>query len=169
RALQRHMRLMGIERWKMSELIASLPLLIFVALFLFFIGIAHWLWHMNRTTSGIVIGGIGIGCLLYTITKLISIITVDAPFRTPVSKELIGIVRQALRLTFTKREEEKFEGKGEIALDGLFWIVSYIEVSPASRNMFITLIKQLTEKIIQRGRLGDGEVDSQRNGHDRTV
>ncbi|PVF96428.1 hypothetical protein CPB86DRAFT_512391 [Serendipita vermifera] len=141
RALQRHVRFRGIEKWKMSEIIASLPLLIFIALFLFFIGIADWLWHMNRAISGIVIGGIGIGCLLYTITNLISIVEVDAPFRTPVSKELAVFLPRAMKWlqnvipnlsstirthdmsdqddrhtmkqqpTFTKREERMFDGK----------------------------------------------------------
>ncbi|PVF92408.1 hypothetical protein CPB86DRAFT_877909 [Serendipita vermifera] len=141
RALQRHIRFRGIEKWKMSELIASPPLLIFVALFLFFIGIADWLWYMNRAISGIVIGGIGIGCLLYTITNLISIVEVDAPFRTPISKELAVFIPRAMErlqnlipnfsstirtydmsdqdarhtvkreLTFSKREEKIFDSK----------------------------------------------------------
>ncbi|PVF96427.1 hypothetical protein CPB86DRAFT_762266 [Serendipita vermifera] len=141
RALQRHIRFRGIEKWKMSGLIASLPLLIFVALFLFFIGIADWLWHMNRAISGIVIGGIGIGYLLYTITNLISIVKIDAPFRTPISKELAIFIPRIMewlqnvitnfsstvythdvserdsrhtmkqQLTFTKREEKIFDGK----------------------------------------------------------
>ncbi|PVF91043.1 hypothetical protein CPB86DRAFT_452853 [Serendipita vermifera] len=102
RALQRHLRWMGIERWKMGEIIASLPLLIFVSLFLFFIGIADWLWHVNRAISGIVIGGIGIGCLVYTITNLISIIILDAPFRTPVSKGLVPLYRGATACTVGK-------------------------------------------------------------------
>ncbi|PVG04034.1 hypothetical protein CPB86DRAFT_868803 [Serendipita vermifera] len=93
RALQRHVRWMGIEKWKMGEIIASLPLLIFVALFLFFIGIADWLWHLNRVISGIVMAGIGIGCLVYMITNLIGIIKLDAPFRTPVSKGLAPLLR----------------------------------------------------------------------------
>ncbi|PVG03066.1 hypothetical protein CPB86DRAFT_869979 [Serendipita vermifera] len=143
RALQRHTRFRGVEKWKMPELIASLPLLIFVALFLFFIGIADWLWHMNRAISAIVIGGIGIGFLLYTITNLISIVTVDAPFRTPISKELARVTRWAAKwlhraitnfsstirrsnlsdrhtehtmeqpLTFTRLEEKIFDGKGK--------------------------------------------------------
>ncbi|PVG04036.1 hypothetical protein CPB86DRAFT_842303, partial [Serendipita vermifera] len=96
RALQRHARWMGIERWKMGEIIASLPLLIFVSLFLFFIGVANWLWHVNRAISGIVITAIGIGCLLYTITSAISIIKLDAPFRTPVARGLIPLIRRAV-------------------------------------------------------------------------
>ncbi|CAG8678032.1 9426_t:CDS:2, partial [Acaulospora colombiana] len=174
RALQRHIRFRGIEKWKMAEIIASLPLLIFVALFLFFIGIADWLWHMNRAISGIVIGGIGVGGLLYTITNLISIIKVEAPFRTPISKELVGMARQVMRwplqitkafssrtrseeaeedeesekeqqLTFIKHEEKKFEEKGAITLDGLLWLANHTEISPTSRDALIILIKELTE------------------------
>ncbi|PVG03068.1 hypothetical protein CPB86DRAFT_811181 [Serendipita vermifera] len=143
RALQRHIRFRGIEKWKMSELISSLPLLIFAALFLFFIGIADWLWHMNRAISGIVIGGIGIGCLLYMVTNLISIVNLDAPFRTPISKKLAAVLRGVRgrlhntitslsstinrrdisgqdtehamdqHLTFIKREEKMLDGKGK--------------------------------------------------------
>ncbi|PVF92403.1 hypothetical protein CPB86DRAFT_877905 [Serendipita vermifera] len=177
RALQRHIRFRGVEKWKMSEVIASLPLLIFVALFLFFIGIADWLWHMNRAISGIVMGGIGIGFLLYTITHLISIIKIDAPFRTPLSKELAVFIARAkewpqkivsnlsstirthdmsdqdarhamkLQLTFTKCEEEIFDGKekGPIALDGLLWLANHVEISSSSQDAFIALIEGLTE------------------------
>ncbi|PVG03064.1 hypothetical protein CPB86DRAFT_869977 [Serendipita vermifera] len=177
RAFQRHIRFRGIEKWKMSELIASLPLLIFAALFLFFIGIADWLWHMNRAISGIVIGGIGIGCLLYTVTNLISIVNVEAPFRTPISKELavlipriVGWLQAAIiklsstdhaydipeegashmtqqRLAFTKCEEKMFDtkGKGAIALDGLLWLANHVEISSASRDTFLALVKALTE------------------------
>jgi hypothetical protein len=94
RALQRQLRWSGILKWKMAEVIAFLPLLIFVSLFLFFIGIADWLWHMNRAISGIVIGGIGVGCLFYAITTLISALSIDAPFRTPVSKSLALLIRE---------------------------------------------------------------------------
>ncbi|PVG03070.1 hypothetical protein CPB86DRAFT_493291 [Serendipita vermifera] len=174
RALQRHIRFRGIEKWKMSELIAALPLLIFVSLFLFFIGIADWLWHMNRAISGIVIGGIGVGVILYTVTNLISIINVDAPFRTPVSKELIGIMRQLIEkirkivasfslsptaadtqkhtieetigqpLTFMQREEKTFEGKDGVVLDSLAWLARNIEIATIAADSFIVLLKELT-------------------------
>ncbi|PVF91767.1 hypothetical protein CPB86DRAFT_878328 [Serendipita vermifera] len=95
RALQRQFRFMGAERWKMSNIIASLPLLIFVALFLFFVGLADWLWHVNRIISAIVIAGIAIGGALYLITNMISSIWIDAPFRSPVPKALAVPCRNA--------------------------------------------------------------------------
>ncbi|PVG04035.1 hypothetical protein CPB86DRAFT_868804 [Serendipita vermifera] len=184
RALQRHVRWMGIERWKMGEIIASLPLLLFVSLFLFFIGIADWLWHLNRVISGIVVGGVGIGCLLYTVTNLISIIKLDAPFRTPVSKGLALLLRGAtvwirclvlsfpsevhkhnqgwrdirwnrigqiwgtifsklpiLPRTFAKYEEQEVEEKEEAEMESLLWLANSIEVTSASREIFLSLIK----------------------------
>jgi hypothetical protein len=96
RALQRHTRWTGIEKWKMGEIIASLPLLIFVSLFLFFTGIADWLWHLNRAISAIVMGGIGLGSFVYSITTIISIAKLEAPFRTPVSKGFAPLIRHTL-------------------------------------------------------------------------
>jgi hypothetical protein len=99
RALQRHTRWKGIEKWKMGEIIASLPLLIFVSLFLFFAGIADWLWHLNQAISGVITGGLGIGFLAYSVTNVISIVKLDAPFRTPVSKGLAPFIRRAFSWT----------------------------------------------------------------------
>jgi hypothetical protein len=93
RALQRHMRSMAIKKWKMAEIIASLPLLIFIALLLFFIGIATWLWYLDRRVSGVVMSGIGISLILYAVTNVIGIIYVDSPFRTPISKGLFAVMR----------------------------------------------------------------------------
>ncbi|PVF97159.1 hypothetical protein CPB86DRAFT_760725 [Serendipita vermifera] len=96
RALQRHMRFTGIRTWKVAELIACLPLLIFIALFLFFVGIADWLWHINQTISAIVMSTICIGFLLYAVTHVIGIIYIDAPFRTPMSKGSAALMRQGV-------------------------------------------------------------------------
>jgi hypothetical protein len=188
RALQRHIRWMGIEKWKMGEIIASLPLLIFVSLFLFFIGIADWLWHLNRAISSIVIGGIGVGCLVYSITNLISIVKLEAPFRTSISKGLAPLARRmiiwmnilvfmshlgALKSikgwrkirwglirdiwdaiynhttvppqSFAKCEEVAIEGKDETALDSLIWLANSIEITPASRDIFLTLTKEIIQ------------------------
>jgi hypothetical protein len=96
RALQRHTRFVGIRAWKVGELIASLPLLIFIALFLFFVGIADWLWHINQIISAIVIGAISIGFLAYGVTNVIGIIYIEAPFRTPISKALAVLSREGI-------------------------------------------------------------------------
>ncbi|PVF97749.1 hypothetical protein CPB86DRAFT_815321 [Serendipita vermifera] len=137
-------------------------------------------------------------------------VNVDAPFRTPISKEMAGIIqrvigwsrrlvnsllltiararmwlffqvvfrfttalgrnfsrpvryptalrrailsrRDAFRTaqqqpTFTKREEKFFYGKEKdtIVLDGVVWLANHVEISPASRDTWIMLIKKLTE------------------------
>jgi hypothetical protein len=190
RALQRHTRWTGIEKWKMGEIIASLPLLIFISLFLFFIGIADWLWHLNRTISAIIIGGIGIGCIVYSITNIISIVKLEAPFRTPVSKGLAPLIQHAavwMRLivqffpseilheyeertrirwsdipeiwnsiykrttmppqSFAKCEELAVEGQDKdiTALESLIWLANSIEITPASRDIFLALTKEIIQ------------------------
>jgi hypothetical protein len=97
RALQRHMRWDGIQRWNMGGIISSLPLIIFVALILSFVGIAYWIWQVDKAISGIVMGGIIAGFLLYVVTNVISILHIASPFRTSVSKGFFGgIIRRGI-------------------------------------------------------------------------
>ncbi|PVF95192.1 hypothetical protein CPB86DRAFT_764425, partial [Serendipita vermifera] len=86
RAFQRQLRYMGIKKWKMGDIIASLPLLIFLSMFLFLVGLADWLWHINRLVSCIIIAGIAMGCFFYIAVTIIAIVWIDSPFRTPISK-----------------------------------------------------------------------------------
>ncbi|PVF95208.1 hypothetical protein CPB86DRAFT_602186 [Serendipita vermifera] len=101
RALQRQLRYMGMKKWKMGRIIASLPLLIFVSLFLFLIGLADWLWHVNRAVSAVVITGICAGITFYLATNIISIIWLEASFRTELSKQLAAGSRSLA--TWSKR------------------------------------------------------------------
>lgn len=88
RALQRHFRYEGIEKWKMGEILALLPTLIFAALFLFFIGLAEWMWVIHHGIAGIIIAGLICGASFFGITTLISMIYVRSPFRTAASRSL---------------------------------------------------------------------------------
>jgi hypothetical protein len=96
RATQHQLRHMGRKKWNINSVIPLLQLLIFISLFLFFIGIADWLWHINRKISAIVMTGTVVGAVIYFGTTIISIIWIDSPFRTPISKSLAVTIRQAL-------------------------------------------------------------------------
>ncbi|PVG00277.1 hypothetical protein CPB86DRAFT_813317 [Serendipita vermifera] len=89
RALQRQLRAAAIETWKMKEFIAFLPSLIFIALFMFFIGVTEWFWHINRAVSIVLITGVSITVLIYVITSGIGVIYLESPFRTPLSKAVL--------------------------------------------------------------------------------
>ena len=66
----------------------SLPLLLFLSLFLFLIGLADWLFQLHKGISGLIIVGVGLAFIFYASTTILAIRHVDSPFRTPVSKSI---------------------------------------------------------------------------------
>ncbi|CCA71740.1 hypothetical protein PIIN_05675 [Serendipita indica DSM 11827] len=94
RAVQRQLRYNGIEKWKLAQIISALPLLIYISVFLFLVGLANWLWHIHRRVSGVVITGLVVAGMLYVATHTISVFDIGAPFRTPVSRSLPYICRK---------------------------------------------------------------------------
>lgn len=58
------------------------------SLFIFFVGLAQWLWHIHRGVSAIMITGVIVGAFLFWVTTIISMVDVRAPFRTPASRSL---------------------------------------------------------------------------------
>jgi hypothetical protein len=96
-ALYRHRRSKGITKWKMGEIIASLPILIFAALILFFCGVGLWLWELSRVVSAIVVAGLCTVLLSYGATIFLSVAYVDAPFRTSASDAAKAFTRRIRR------------------------------------------------------------------------
>jgi hypothetical protein len=88
RAAQRHFRYIGVEKWKMPEIIAALPLLLFVGLALFFLALADWLLHVHKGVAAVIITWLGSGILFFTVTTIIGMMYPSAPFRTPISKSM---------------------------------------------------------------------------------
>jgi hypothetical protein len=77
---------LGIEEWKMAEIIAFLPIFLFLSLFLFLVGLADWLFQLHKAISALIILGVGFAAIFYISTTILSIIYVSSPFRTPVSR-----------------------------------------------------------------------------------
>ncbi|KAF8640286.1 hypothetical protein AX16_010181 [Volvariella volvacea WC 439] len=50
----RQLRYRGLKAWRVPQIISALPILLQVAVILFFIGILDLLWTLNRTVAGIV-------------------------------------------------------------------------------------------------------------------
>jgi hypothetical protein len=103
RAFQRQFRNEGVQKWGMEQIIAFLPAVIFFALFIFFIGLADWLWHIHHGVAAVAIVGVIIGASFFWVTTLISIVDVGAPFRTPTSRSLpayIGLLYQKITSVF---------------------------------------------------------------------
>jgi len=88
RAQERERRLQELERWKLPELVALLPILIQVALLLFCIGLIVLIFplHMPSAILSIVAFAFVVG--FYIFTTYVPIVNKDAPFSSPVSQFL---------------------------------------------------------------------------------
>src|SRR5882757_1864747 len=94
RAKTREFRFLGMERWKLPEMVGMLPLLIQISLLLFFIGLIVFLFHISKPAFGVTTAIFGIGILYYAITTSISVLVTSSPFRSPLSRALAMIYQR---------------------------------------------------------------------------
>jgi len=88
RAQEREWRLQELERWKLDELVALLPILIQGSLLLFCIGLLVLIFPLHRP-SGILCSLLFMAVVgFYGLTTYVSIVNKHAPFSSPVSRLL---------------------------------------------------------------------------------
>ncbi|KIM29813.1 hypothetical protein M408DRAFT_304765, partial [Serendipita vermifera MAFF 305830] len=92
RAKRRQFRYAGVLNWKMGEVIAALPLLLYSSVVLFWVGVIQWMLIIHSTVGYVVAGGATMAALLYVITTLLAAVFVSAPFRTPLSRGIYRIL-----------------------------------------------------------------------------
>ena len=95
RVKTREFRFLGMERWKLPEMVGMLPLLIQISLVLFFIGLIVFLFHISKPAFGVTTAIFGVGILYYAITTSISVLVTSSPFRSPLSRALAMMYRRA--------------------------------------------------------------------------
>jgi hypothetical protein len=95
RAKTREFRYLGMERWKLPEMVGMLPLLIHISLLLFSIGLILFLFHTSKPSFGVTTAIFGIGILYYATTVSISVVFISSPFHSPLSRTLATIYRNA--------------------------------------------------------------------------
>jgi len=99
RAKTREFRYLGMERWKLPEMVEALPLLIQISLLLFSIGLVIFLFHISKPSFGVTTTILGIGILYYVMTTSISVVVSSSPFHSPLSRRL-GKVYQRMHAHF---------------------------------------------------------------------
>jgi hypothetical protein len=97
RVKRRQFRYSGMEKWKMREIIAALPILLYFSLVLFFIGLAQWMWSVHTTIGGVFLGGMLLGVLFYAITTLLSVVFPSSPYRAPIVRWIYVLVHIILQ------------------------------------------------------------------------
>ena len=95
RAKTREFRYLGLEYWKLPEMVAILPLLIQLSLLLFSIGLVLFLFNVSKPSFGITMSIFGVGVLYYTVTTSISVFVTSSPFHSPLSRALGRVYRHA--------------------------------------------------------------------------
>ena len=99
RAKTREFRYLGMERWKLTEMVGILPSLIQISLFLFAIGLVVFLFHISTPSFGVTTAIFSIGMLYYAATTSISVLVTSSPFHSPPSRAL-GKVYQHVHAYF---------------------------------------------------------------------
>ena len=95
RAKTREFRYLGMERWKLPEMVGILPLLIQISLLLFSIGLVLFLFHISTPSFGVTTTIFGIGILYYAMTTSISVFVTSSPFHSPLSRTLATVYQRA--------------------------------------------------------------------------
>ena len=93
RAKTREFRYLGMEHWKLQEMVAILPMLIQISLLLFAIGLMLFLFYISRPSFGVTTAIFGIGVIYYAITTTISVFVASSPFHSPLSRRFGRLYR----------------------------------------------------------------------------
>jgi len=88
RAKTREFRYLGMERWKLPEMVETLPLLVQISLLLFSIGLVIFLFHISKPSFGVTTTIFGVGILYHVMTTSISVVVSSSPFHSPLSRRL---------------------------------------------------------------------------------
>jgi len=93
RAKRRQFRYAGVVKWKMGEIIAALPLLLYCSVILFFDGLSLWMWEVYNVVGLVVIIGAALAGLFYSTSTFLAIVFVSAPFRGPLGRWISSSTR----------------------------------------------------------------------------
>jgi hypothetical protein len=95
RARAREIRLQGLERWKLAEVVALLPLLTQASLVLFGVALLVLLFNLHRPTAYLTFIILTAGFCFYICVTVISALDTTAPFTSPVSRVLQALIQRS--------------------------------------------------------------------------
>lgn len=95
RAFVRHYRWDGFDKWKVQHIIGLLPVILQIAVLLFFAGLVVWLFPLHTTISRTILGLAGSVGALYVVSTFLPIWAPQCPYRT----QIPTIVRLCSRLS----------------------------------------------------------------------
>ena len=81
----RQFRYMSLQRWQVPVIIGLLPVLMHIALGVFFAGLIVYLYSLNTAMSGVVTGIASTAFIVYFLTNLLPLYKPDCPYKTPLT------------------------------------------------------------------------------------
>jgi hypothetical protein len=89
KAIRRHFRYTGVQKWRMGEIIAFLPVLLYFSGWLLFAGLAVWMYQVHKAVAQpILASGIFI-VAFYLLATMSEVFFIQSPFRTPVGQGIV--------------------------------------------------------------------------------
>ncbi|KAG6895407.1 hypothetical protein C0992_001416 [Termitomyces sp. T32_za158] len=83
RAVTRHFRFQGLEKWKLGDIIESLPLILHCSVAIFLIGLVLYISQLSRPLCGIIAVITAFTFVFYFGSSMISAFDVACPYRIP--------------------------------------------------------------------------------------
>jgi hypothetical protein len=90
----------GVDKFLLPWAVEALPAMLHLSLFLFFAGLAVFLWNVNLTIFKLVLSWVGLCTALYGCITFIPVFRHDSPYQTPLSLPVWHFVMGIQFLTF---------------------------------------------------------------------
>ncbi|KAL1733481.1 hypothetical protein EV714DRAFT_269790 [Schizophyllum commune] len=85
-ALARQFRLIGVERWNVPLIVGLLPMLLHIALLLFFVGLALYVFTFDSAIACVVVALAVAVYALYVVANILPMLDSQCPYKTPLSQ-----------------------------------------------------------------------------------
>jgi hypothetical protein len=142
RARLRHRRVQGIEAWRFAQVIAWIPMMLHISLFLFFAGLLIWLWYINLVVFIIIVAVSGTSLLLYIATAVTPSFDPDSPFIWPFS----SLIQMALPLRGNNEARRLSEG---VSLDRIGSGIAPIIATPI-QDLSMQTVDPVDSELVSR-------------------
>ena len=114
----RKLKMDGMDSWRFNLVMDCLPLMLQAALVLLGSGLSYYLFFLDQTVAGIVIGFTSFCLFFYTASSFAAILSRHCPFQTPLSLGIRSFARRCVpkswrsRLQATKSRPSRPKAKG---------------------------------------------------------
>ncbi|KAG6887542.1 hypothetical protein C0992_011862 [Termitomyces sp. T32_za158] len=105
RAVTRHFRFQGIMKWRLGDIIESLPLILHCSVAIFLVGLSLYISQLSRPICGVVAGISALTVLFYFVSSMIPAFDVGCPYRIPFMfplAQLLFFIRGLIRYAYLK-------------------------------------------------------------------